>query len=74
MREVLNDYDGWIADEGQQGMETLSMQGLMSATEDLETGNANEYTEIYSFISENGAEYTDMAKGVCPCSMQKPQQ
>lgn len=67
MREVLNNYDGWIADEGQQFMETLSMQGKMSAKEDLKTESVNTYNEIYSFISENGAEYSDLAKGTCPC-------
>lgn len=67
MKEVLNSYDGWIEDYGQQGMETLSMQTKMSNKKDLDTEKAGTYTEKHSFISEEYGDYTDFAKGICPC-------
>lgn len=68
MREALNNsYDGWISDEGEQGMETYVNQDQLSNKCGLNTESANTYTEQYSFVSEEEPDYADFAPNVCPC-------
>ena len=50
------------------GMETLTYQGIVGHEPQLEVEKAREYTEIGQFISENGANYTDLRQGVCECN------
>lgn len=63
-----NPFDGWIGDEGEQGMTTLTQSGQLSNDKSIDTENTYEPTEISSFISEDGADYTDLRKPTCPCT------
>lgn len=61
--EALNENQ--IADFG---METLSHQGIIGHDPAIEVEKANEYKEVGQFISENGANYTDLRQGLCDCN------
>ena len=50
------------------GMETLTHQGIVGHEPRIPTENDNKYNELYSFISERGAIYTDLRQGVCACN------
>lgn len=63
-----NPFDGWIGDEGEQGMTTLTQSGQLSNDKSIDTEKTYEHTEISSFISEDGADYTDLRKPTCPCT------
>ena len=63
-----NPFDGWIGDEGEQGMTTLTQSGQLSNDKSIDTENTYEPTEISSFISEDGVDYTDLRKPTCPCT------
>ena len=73
-----NPFDGWIGDEGEQGMTTLTQSGQLSNDKSIvtrlikfniiDTEKTYEPTEISSFISEDGADYTDLRKPTCPCT------
>lgn len=48
------------------GMEGFAYQGILGYDKPLEVAEANEYKkEIGQFISENGANYTDLRQSVC---------
>jgi len=50
------------------GMETLAHQDITGYDSPLNTQNANEYKkELIQFISENGANYTDLRQQICDC-------
>lgn len=49
------------------GMKTLAQDGTIGFDNALDVVNANEYTEVCQFISENGANYTDLRFGKCGC-------
>lgn len=59
------DSDGY----SDNGMKTFTSTDIDILTHDsaLETAEANEYKEIGQFISEEGAEYTDLRQGNCRC-------
>lgn len=63
-----NPFDGWIGDEGEQGMTTLTQSGQLSNDKSIDTEKTYATTEISSFISEDGADYTDLRKPTCPCT------
>lgn len=63
-----NPFDGWIGDEGEQGMTTLTQSGQLSNDKSIDTEKTYEPTEISSFISEDGTDYTDLRKSTCPCT------
>lgn len=63
-----NPFDGWIGDEGEQGMTTLTQSGQLSNEKPIDTEKTYTPTEISSFISEDGADYTDLRKPTCPCT------
>ena len=50
------------------GMETLAHQGIIGHEDALEVEKANKYYETQQFISENGANYTDLRQGICDCN------
>jgi hypothetical protein len=60
--EALNDNS--IADFG---LETLAHQGIVGHDPALEVDKANEYKEVQQFVSENGANYTDLRQRICAC-------
>lgn len=65
---MLDSFDGMLDDYKQQGMMTLSSQGVLTASSELDTVNANKYkSEIGAFISEEGAGYTDLRSPLCGC-------
>ena len=47
-----------------QGMKTISAIGYRDR---IPTEKANKYKEIGQFISENGANYTDLRQQICKC-------
>lgn len=49
------------------GMDTLMRQGVLSTEDSLPTEDSNKYTEVCSFISESGANYTDLRQSQCGC-------
>ena len=59
------DEDGY----GDMGMKTMSSNdlGVIGHEPELDVENARTYTEVGQFISENGANYTDLRKGMCAC-------
>ena len=59
------DKDGYC----DNGMKTFASTdvGIIGHDAALDTPNANEYTEVGQFISENGANYTDLRQGICAC-------
>jgi len=61
-------FDGWLADVPQQKMDTLADQGILASDEPLDVVNANKYTEVGQFISQNAADYTDLRKALCGCN------
>ena len=63
-----NPFDGWIGDEGEQGMTTLTQSGQLSNDKSIDTEKTYAPTEISSFITEDGADYTDLRKPICPCT------
>lgn len=63
-----NPFDGWIMDEGEQGMETLLQCGKQDTDELLHTEETFSLTEKCSFINEDGEGYTDLRQTKCPCS------
>lgn len=63
-----NPFDGWIGDEGEQGMTTLTQSGQLSNDKSIDTEKTYTPTEISSFISEDVADYTDLRKPTCPCT------
>lgn len=60
------DADGY----SDNGMKTFASSdlGLISHQDALTTQDANKYTEVGQFVSENGANYTDLRFGVCDCN------
>lgn len=50
-----------------EGMKTLSNQGVLSYNPNIDVVDANKYTEVGQFISENGANYSDLRWPVCGC-------
>lgn len=72
MASILNNtYDGWLSDTKEEGMITLMQQGKISTNGGLETNKSASYTEIASFISEEGCGYTDLEVSTCPCGGKK---
>ena len=63
-----NPFDGWIGDEGEQGMTTLTQSGQLSNDKSIDAEKTYAPTEISSFISEDGTDYTDLRKPTCPCT------
>lgn len=61
-----NPFDGWISDEGQQGMITLNQSGKLSNEDGINTEDTFSQDEITSFLSEEGDQYTDLRKVSCP--------
>lgn len=64
-------YDEALAEESKMstnGMETLSHQGVIGHDPHIETEDANKYKELQQFVSENGANYTDLRQGGCACN------
>lgn len=59
------DKDGY-SDNGMKTMASTDI-GVIGYADALPTEDANKYTEIGQFISENGANYTDLRKGMCAC-------
>jgi len=59
------DKDGY----SDNGMKTFSSNDLkITGYEDrLPTENDNEYKEVQQFVSENGANYTDIRQQICKC-------
>lgn len=69
--EDVEAYDEALTEETKMstnGMEGLAYQGVLGYDEQLEVENAREYTEVGQFISENGANYTDLRQAVCDCN------
>jgi hypothetical protein len=63
-------YDKALTEESKMatnGMETFSHQGIVGHDPALEVEKANKYTELHQFISENGANYTDLRPRICAC-------
>ena len=63
-------YDEALTEESKMstnGMETLAHQGIIGHEAHIETENANEYKELQQFVSENGANYTDLRQAICDC-------
>ena len=63
-----NPFDGWIADEGQQGMVTLNQSEKLSNESCINTEETFSQDEITSFISEDSDQYTDLRRVFCPTS------
>lgn len=63
-----NPFDGWIADEGQQGMVTLNQSGKLLNESCINTEETFSQDEITSFISEDSDQYTDLRRVSCPTS------
>jgi len=59
------DADGY----SDNGMKTLSSKdlGVLGHEDYIETEKANEYKEVQQFVSENGANYTDLRPAICAC-------
>ena len=49
-------------------MTTLTQSGQLSNDKSIDTEKTYTPTEISSFISEDGADYTDLRKPTCPCA------
>ncbi len=63
-------YDDALTEESKMstnGMETFSHQGIVGHDPALEVDKANEYKEVQQFVSENGANYTDLRQRICAC-------
>ena len=67
----VENYDEALDKDGysDNGMKTFASTdvGLIGHESALPTEDANEYKEVGQFISENGANYTDLRFGVCAC-------
>ena len=67
----VNNYNEAQTEESKMttnGMETLSYEGVVGYEDAIETDKANEYKyELYQFISEDGANYTDLRQALCAC-------
>lgn len=64
---MLETYDGWLPDEGPQGMDTLSIQGILTHDDPIPTESANTYTEVGQFVGQTFGQYTDLRKPLCGC-------
>lgn len=64
---MLENYEGWLADEGQQPMASLSMQDILTHDDPIPTDKANKYTEVGQFVAQNYGQYTDLRKPLCGC-------
>lgn len=63
-------YDDALTEESNMstnGMETFSHQNIVGHDPALEVEKANEYKEVQQFVSENGANYTDLRPRICAC-------
>lgn len=64
-------YDEALDKDGysDNGMKTLSSDDIaITGYEDrIPTEEANKYTEVGQFTSENGANYTDLRQQICKC-------
>ena len=67
----VENYDEMLSESGKMstdGMETLAYNdGPIGHEDPIPTEKDNEYKEIPSFISEEGAKYTDLRQGICAC-------
>lgn len=68
-------YDEALDSDGysDNGMKTFASKdlGIIGHDDALEVEKANEYKkEVIQFVSENGANYTDLRQGVCACGGQ----
>lgn len=50
-----------------EGMKTYAIQGVLAFEDDLDTEEANKYSQLGQFVSENGANYTDLRGPKCGC-------
>lgn len=60
------DADGY----SDNGMKTFSSKDIdvIGYEDAIDVANANEYKkEVVQFVSENGANYTDLRQGICAC-------
>ena len=67
----VENYEEALTEESKMstsGMETFPFQGIISHESQLDVADARKYTEVGQFISENGANYTDLRQGNCACS------
>lgn len=63
-------YNASLSENGNMstsGMETLSHGGPVGHDSQLETEKARTYNEIHTFLSEEGASYTDLRGMKCAC-------
>ena len=66
--ENLKEQTEYGVDEyNTNGMKSLQAQDGVCYEDQLPTEEANEYTQIGQFISENGHPYTDLRQGRCKC-------
>lgn len=67
----VENYNEMLSESGQMstyGMETLAYDGGPVGHEPaIPTEEDNKYIETVSFISEDGAKYTDLRQGICAC-------
>ena len=67
----IENYEEALTEESKMstaGMETLTHQGIVGHEPQLKVEEARKYTELGQFVSENGANYTDLRQGVCACN------
>ena len=64
---MLENYDGCLSDYGQQAMDTLSIQGVLTHDDPIPTESANTYTEVQQFVEQEFGQYTDLRKPLCGC-------
>lgn len=62
----VENYNQVLDKNGQsdRGMKTIAAIGHEDG---IDVVNANEYSELNQFISEEGANYTDLRQGICGC-------
>ena len=67
--ETFNDALTEKSKMSTNGMETLAYQDISGYDAALDTPDANEYKkELIQFISEDGANYTDLRQQICDCN------
>ena len=67
----VENYEEALTEESKMstaGMETLTHQGIVGHEPQLKVEDARKYSEVGQFVSENGANYTDLRQGVCSCN------
>ena len=61
---MLENYDGCLSDYGQQAMDTLSIQGVLTHDDPIPTESANTYTEVQQFVEQELSSLPDWRKNL----------